>query len=95
MHDNRAQKIPKAATDLVHLHIKSLRKHQSHYSRRDNPKKYFSHENLTSVSQVYRLFVGEFSGSLVPEGKYREIFNTYNTSFGKPYTDTCSTSDSF
>ena len=45
-HGNRSSKTSNEILNLIRLHIKSFRGRQSHYSRRDNPKKmYLSEES--------------------------------------------------
>ncbi|XP_065210875.1 uncharacterized protein LOC135843676 [Planococcus citri] len=94
-HGNYPRQMPKSVTKLIHHHIASLRKRQSHYSQRSNPKRYYLHENLKSITQLHELFVQLYPDKNVTYDAYRNIFNTYNIGFALPRSDTCGTCDKF
>lgn len=91
-------KIPQSDVNLVKQHIDSFPKYTSHYSRHKNPQtKYLSADlNIRKMYELYLEFCNDNNiQNPVKESFYRNVFNTsYNLSFKRPHTDTCTTCDS-
>ena len=89
--DRRGHKEPPNKTSaedkaFVKQHIELFPKYVSHYSRSDNPHRFYLSPHLT-VSKMYHLYKDECSSNArraVSEWVYRKTFNEeYNLSFGK------------
>ncbi len=89
--DQRGRHIPANKTsdediEFVKEHIRSFPKYRSHYSRKDNPNRYFLSPDL-SVAKMFQLYKVECSTQEkrpVSEWVYRKVFNeAFNLSFGR------------
>ena len=85
-------KIERETIEVVHRHIRSLSKMESHYSRKKRKKHYLAHD--LNIKQMWCLYVEECKKLdlvYVKQAKYREVFcNSYNYSFFKYKKDQCS-----
>ena len=81
-----ANKTPPGRVEFVKAHIEKFPKYESHYSRKDNPNRFYLSPSL-SISIMYELYKSactEANEAPVSEWKYRQIFNTeYNLFFGR------------
>ena len=97
-HLNRTNKISNETYQSIKLHIDSIPKYTSHYSRNKNPKKVYLDHDL-SISSLYRKYYVPWCQdkniSPASEDKYRRVFSTeYNIGFKLPKSDTCKICDS-
>lgn len=96
-HRNRANKISDIDYENVKVHINSIPKYTSHYSRQKNPDKIYIDHDI-SISALYHDYYLEWCKDKalnpVKESYYRKIFCTeFNIGFKLPKTDTCKTCD--
>jgi hypothetical protein len=101
--DQRGRHTPanKTADDdiaFVKEHIQSFPMYKSHYSRADNPNKYFLSSDL-SIAKMFELYGTHCTKEEkhpVSEWVYRKVFNeNFNLSFGRPKSDTCKSCDTY
>jgi hypothetical protein len=91
-----ANKISQSLFQFVKAHIQSFPKYTSHYSWDQNPyRKYLcSSLNIHKMHDLYKELCTQKGKTPVKESYYRHVFNTsFNFSFHKPHTDTCTTCD--
>nr|XP_022906884.1 uncharacterized protein LOC111418579 [Onthophagus taurus] len=72
----------------------SFQPRQSHYSRRDNPNRYFLPEGLT-VKDMHKMFVGEYKINISYKIYWITFKRELNIKFGFPRSDTCAQCDIF
>src|SRR5258705_9830807 len=93
-HQNRARKTDDQVLEAIKQHIQSFPARQSHYSRRDNPRRMYLPEDF-SVRTMHKMFLekGENSVSYLV---YWKVFNSsFNLKFGLPRSDTCAICDKY
>jgi len=100
-HHNHPKKIKEETKERIKEHIKSFPEWKSHHSQKDNRKRRYLSENL-STSQMYHLYLSKYEPQVsetgvkpqVKEWLYWKIFNEeFNLSFGYPCSNTCKTCD--
>lgn len=94
LHENHYRQTPPEIVKVIEGHIKSLRRHQSHYSLRDNPHRFYLHEDLKCVADVHREFLHLYQIN-VSYQVYSAVFRTFNLGFSMPRSDTCNICDGF
>ena len=80
-----ANKTPQEKLQFVRQHIEQFPRYESHYSRNDNPHRFFLSPSL-SVTKMYHLYKDQCAetGKEYVSEWYREVFNTeFNLSFGR------------
>lgn len=107
-HDTRLNRKSAAAVAQVHEHILSVPRRSSHYSRRDNIKRYYLSPEL-SISKLYELYLERYEPDarkpsdndninkpkavISGDFYYRYFKANFNYSFAAPRSDTCQTCD--
>lgn len=87
-----ANKISEESREEVKRHINSFPSYESHYTRRNNDKKYLPcHLNLRLMYKLYC----DISNKAVSRSVYEEEFHKMNLSFKERKTDTCHKCDLF
>jgi len=90
----------------INDHIRSFPRRQSHYSRKDNPNRFYLHENL-NMRRMWLMYLNRYEPEefeklqrrekAKPKVKYWlycDIFTKdHNLSFGQPHADTCNLCD--
>lgn len=96
-HSNRPKKYSDQDVENVRKHIQLIPRYQSHYSRKQNPRKVYLNCDLT-IESLYKVYYvpwcNENGHNAVSRDKYRRIFCTeFNIGFKIPQSDTCKTCD--
>nr|CAI5840937.1 unnamed protein product [Callosobruchus analis] len=92
-HENRPNAVPEEITNLIKLHITSLKPREFHYSLRENPNRYYLDERL-NVRRMYRMFLDEYKINVSYKAYWSIFHSKFNIKFGLPRRDTCSICDS-
>ncbi|KAJ8928292.1 hypothetical protein NQ314_019158 [Rhamnusium bicolor] len=78
---------------LIHEHINSFPRSESHYCRKKSTKEYLSPD--LNINRLYRAFIQKYPNTNISSKHYRKIFKKDfpHLSFKHPRQDTCKTCD--